>query len=270
MSKYGNVEISDPQFELTNLRQLTFKSPALKSRGDVTIFVPPGCDEVKSLPLVLLLHGVYGSHWCWTMKGGAHLTVLDLIKAKAIDPMVLVMPSDGLWGDGSGYLKHEEVDHESWIMDDVIGCVTEQIPCLDSRSPVFIGGLSMGGYGALRLGAKYADRVAGFSAHSSITRPEQLDRFVEGPFPTYAEALQQKDSMPLYWMEKHKALLPPFRFDCGVSDSLIEENRELHESLTRLGIPHDYHEFAGGHDWSYWREHLSDTLFFFSRVIQKR
>lgn len=41
MSLYRNVELSDPQYETDNLRQLTFNSPALKGRGDVTIFVPP-------------------------------------------------------------------------------------------------------------------------------------------------------------------------------------------------------------------------------------
>ena len=266
MSKYGNVEMSDPQFERENLRHLTFRSPALKGRGDVTVFTPPGCKEGDSLPLVLLLHGVYGSHWCWAMKGGAHLTALNLIESNSIDPMVLVMPSDGLWGDGSGYLKHVEVDYERWIMHDVIGCVTEQISCLDSRSLIFIGGLSMGGYGALRLGAKFASQVAGFSAHSSITRPEQLARFVEGPLSTYGNILLREESLPLYWMEMHKDKVPPFRFDCGTSDSLIEDNREFHEALNHLNIPHEYYEFEGGHDWTYWQEHLAKTLLFFNGV----
>ncbi len=270
MSEYGNVELSDPQYERNHLRYLTFKSPALKRRGDVTIFVPPGCERKERLPVVVLLHGVYGSHWSWSMKGGAHLTALNLIEKQLIEAIVLCMPSDGLWGDGSGYIAHAEADYEGWIMEDVIGCVTEVIPCIDSRSPLFIAGLSMGGYGALRLGAKYAEKVAGFSGHSSITYPGDLARFIEQPLTLYAEALEREDAVPLYWMKRHKEILPPFRFDCGTSDALIEDNRELHQSLVGLDIPHQYFEFEGDHNWNYWQEHVADTLLFFDGVCRSR
>lgn len=270
MSKYGNVELSDPQYERDHLRHLTFKSPALKARGDVTIFVPPGCERADRLPVVLLLHGVYCSHWSWAMKGGAHLTALNLIEKKLIAPTVLIMPSDGLWGDGSAYLNHAEADYERWIIEDVMGCVTDVIPCVDSRSPLFIAGLSMGGYGALRLGAKYAEKVAGFSGHSSITKPDTLEKFIEEPLTLYGEALRREDAFPLYWMNKNRESLPPFRFDCGTSDSLIEDNRELHEELVRLAIPHQYFEFEGEHNWKYWQEHIADTLLFFEGVCRSR
>lgn len=270
MSDYGNVELSDPRYERDHLRQLTFKSPALKARGDVTIFVPPGYEGQEHLSTVLLLHGVYGSHWCWSMKGGAHLTALNLIEKQLIDPVVLLMPSDGLSGDGSGYIAHADADYECWIMEDVLGCATEVLPCIDSQSPLFIAGLSMGGYGALRLGAKYAHEVTGFSGHSSITEPRQLANFIAEPLTAYGEAFAAEDALPLYWMKKHRENLPPFRFDCGTSDALIEGNRELHRALVELDIPHQYFEFEGGHDWNYWQTHIADTLLFFERVCQAR
>ena len=39
-------------------------------------------------------------------------------------------------------------------------------------------------------------------------------------------------------------------------------NRALHAALDARGIEHQYEEFAGGHDWPYWRLHLADTLRF--------
>ncbi len=39
--------------------------------------------------------------------------------------MILAMPSDGLWGDGSGYLWYDGVDYENWIMEDVIEAVVQ-------------------------------------------------------------------------------------------------------------------------------------------------
>lgn len=265
-SKYRNVELSDPAFERDHLRLLTFRSPALRARGDVTMFMPPECPSQRSVPLVVLLHGVYCSHWAWAWKAGAHLTALSLIEKEAIGPMVIAMPSDGLWGDGSGYVAHAQADYEKWIIEDVVGCATEVTPCLDSQSPLFLAGLSMGGYGALRLGAKHAHLVSGFSGLSSITHPSQMARFVEEPLSSYGNALEGKEAEVFYWMEKNRESLPPFRFDCGTSDALIEENRELHRRLIAGGIAHEYFEYEGGHTWDYWREHLAQTLLFFANL----
>ncbi|MDQ3686789.1 MAG: alpha/beta hydrolase-fold protein [Acidobacteriota bacterium] len=263
MGSYRTIELSDPQFEHDHLRLLTFKSPALAGRGDVTIFVPPGCEEREALPLILLLHGVYCSHWAWSLKGGAHLTALKLIGQNLIGPVVIAMPSDGLWGDGTGYVPHQSADYERWIMEDVVGCVTEVLPCLGAQSELFIAGLSMGGYGALRLGARYARRVSGISGHSSLTHSDQLARFVEEPVAA-GEASRGEDMHVLYWMKENKEILPPLRFDCGTSDDLIEENRKLHRALIAHDISHQYFEFEGDHSWPYWREHIKDTLLFFA------
>src|SRR5688500_1282736 len=119
MSSFRTVRCSDPRFEQEHLRFVTFKSPALQGRGDFALFIPPGCSTSVTLPMVVLLHGVYGSHWCWAFAGGAHRTALRLIQEKSIRPMVLAMPSDGLWGDGSGYLRLGRLDYEKWIIEDV-------------------------------------------------------------------------------------------------------------------------------------------------------
>lgn len=270
MANYRYIRFSDPLYERDHLRFMTFYSPALGGRGDVTLFVPPGAETGQNLPLVVLLHGVYSSHWAWSMMGGAHRTTLELIEAGELGPLVVAMPSDGLRGDGSGYLRHDGgADYERWITDDVVGCLTESLPALSSRSPLFLAGLSMGGYGALRLGAKYAGRFAGLSAHSSITHLRQFAAFVEEPLERYGDP-ERVDLDPLYWMERNRAELPPFRFDCGTGDPLIEENRQLHNSLLARDIPHVYEEFEGGHTWDYWREHLRETLRFFSHLLRAR
>lgn len=261
--KYGHIELSLPELSPENLRFLTFKSPALKNRGDVTLFVPDGFEDLRNLSPIMLLHGVYGSHWAWTMKGGVHLTAQRLIDEKRIQPLVIAMPSDGLFGDGSGYFAHNQSDFENWIVKDVIGCVTEVLPCLDSQSKLFIAGLSMGGFGALRLGAKYADKFAGISAHSAFTKAAQLQMFVENPLSDYGE-VDDEELDALFWIKKNRAQLPALRFDCGVDDELIAANRELHRELEINNIAHVYQEFAGGHSWNYWAQHVTDSLLFFA------
>ena len=267
MSRYGKTEWSDPRFEQKNLRFLTFQSPALSGRGDVALFIPEGEDH-RNLPLVVLLHGVYCSHWAWAMKGGAHLTAASMIDAGDIPPMVLAMPSDGLWAEGSAYLPHDRADYESWIVDDVVGCVTNEVPSLGEGSDVFVAGLSIGGYGALRLGAKYPSRFKGISAHSSVSRFEDIERLVT--HRPLAFRFGQPDEWKIeYWMSRNRKFLPPIRFDCGLDDALLDCNRELHEGLSRLGIEHVYDEFPGGHKWPYWAEHLRDTLAFFGGLSSR-
>jgi enterochelin esterase-like enzyme len=263
VSRFGKIELSDPQYERDNLRFLTFNSPAMGGRGDVALFVPPNTDELRDLPLVLLLHGVYCSHWAWAWKGGAHITAAEMIQSGEIPPMILAMPSDGLYAEGSGYLALDSADYESWISDDVVGCVTEILPQLSENSSLFIAGLSMGGYGALRIGAKYATRFNGISGHSSVIKLERLHEIVNRPMP-----LQNghDDSSVLHWLQQNRAQLPPFRFDCGADDHLIESNRQLHQQLLDLNIAHQYQEFPGAHTWPYWTQHLRDTLRFFGNI----
>src|SRR5665213_1064576 len=106
LEKFGRfqpVELSDPSYERDHVRNLTFYSSALRGRADVSLFVPPGCETLSNVPIVLLLHGVYGSHWAWFLNGGAHSTAQQLIANGSIRRMLLVSPSDGLGGDGTGY-----------------------------------------------------------------------------------------------------------------------------------------------------------------------
>lgn len=267
MSRYGKIELSDPLYEQSDLRFLTFNSPALGGRGDVSLFIPADSGEMTSLPLVILLHGVYCSHWAWAMKGGAHLTAAKMIANGEIPPMVLAMPSDGLWGEGSGYLPHDTADFEAWIVEDVIGCVREVVNQVGEKTAVFIAGLSMGGYGALRLGAKYPQKFDGISAHSSVTRGATLQRFVKRePLPFRVNHPDELDAA--YWLIKNQSSLPPVRFDCGLDDALLNDNRQLHKQLQINNIEHQYQEFPGAHKWPYWAEHVKDTLKFFGDIVR--
>lgn len=248
---------------VAGLHLLTVKSTFLKGRADITVYDP--VVDASDLPLVILLHGVYGSHWAWSMHGKAHLTAGEMIRESVIRPMRLVMPSDGLYGDGSGYLPHQDKDYEKWIALEVVDVMTDQFGFDPAKAPVFISGLSMGGFGALRLGAKYSGRFRAVSAHSSITHPDQLALFVEN-FDVLRRNVTEFDGV-LDWMKAHRNQLPPTRFDCGIDDPLIDHNRALHDQLSNLDIPHNYEEFPGGHSWEYWELHLRDSLKFFDRKI---
>lgn len=260
---FRTLELSDPRFEADGLRYITVKTPNLKGRGDVTIWLPP-TDFVKAepIPLVILLHGVYGSHWAWSLKGGAHRTTERMIRNGQIRPVALAMPSDGLWGDGSGYLPHDGHHFDQWILNDVPKLVAQASPLITESAPLFLAGLSMGGFGALRLGAMNPTRFRAMAGLSSITHLDQFAQFVEEPLSLYKQKDLAKESV-LAQLLAHQTQLPSIYFDCGADDPLLEYNRELHLALSKYNIPHTYVEYPGGHEWSYWEAHLADVLLFF-------
>ncbi len=263
--QFRTIEVSDPAFESDNLRFITVKSKNLKGRGDICVFVPP-LENLADVPLVILLHGVYGSAWSWSQQGGAHRTAWELMKNGKIVPMVIAMPSDGLWGDGSGYLSHNQKDFEKWIVDDVPEAIRQTISMVSVSSPLFLSGLSMGGFGALRLGLKYAPKFKAISAHSSITHIDQMALFVEEDLEDYSQIDASEHSV-LGLLDKGLGQPPRIRFDCGTEDPLIEFNRALHRALEKRKIPHVYEEFKGGHEWRYWQKYIFYSFRYFNESI---
>jgi len=264
MNSFRTIELSDSIYE-NSLRFLTIKTPNLKGRGDICLFVPEVEEGITDLPIYILLHGVYGSAWIWAMKGGAAQTAQRLINEAQIKPAIIAMPSDGLWGDGSAYFSHHGKNFDQWIVNDVPLAIIENIPEAGKNSSLCIGGLSMGGYGALMLGARFPEKFKAISGHSSITKLEQMTQFVEEPLEEYTKFCDSPDVIDV--MKKNKSQLPALRFDCGITDNLIEPNRLLHQQLENYNIKHTYQEFDGGHEWSYWQKHVEKTFRFFDQAV---
>ncbi len=265
---FHTVELSDTKCEQDGLRFATVKSRALGGRGDVSFFVPRA-ERIDTL--LILLHGVWGSHWVWPFKGNAHRIAQKLIADQTIAPLAIAMPSDGLLRDGSGYLTWPDgPDIERWIVDEVPALARLAVPALRHDASLAIAGLSMGGYGALRLGAKYATSFCAIAAHSAITDVEDFTSFVEEPLSAYLACAPREELDTAYWIRRHRDTLPPLQFDCGTEDALLKSNRRLHDELANAGVAHSYVEHPGGHEWTYWQHHLADTLRHVDRHCRSR
>jgi enterochelin esterase-like enzyme len=133
---------------------------------------------------------------------------------------------------------------------------------------LFIAGLSMGGFGALRLAGKYPQRFLAAAGHSSVTEAAQMDVLMAENRAGWASA--PVDNSVLAALQGAHGPLPALRFDCGRGDALLlEANRQLHAELQAAGIAHEYAEHDGGHDWTYWSKHLADTLRFFGETLKR-
>lgn len=257
---FRTLEKSNPRYGFKNLQFVTVKSTHLKGRGDICFYKPEKCPA--DTPVVILLHGVYGSAWSWPLCSGVHEQAERAILAGQLAPMILAMPSDGLWGDGSGYVPHRDQDFEQWIVQDVPQAAREAYPdAVSAESRFFIAGLSMGGYGALRIGSSYPHIFSAFAGLSSITTIDEFSLFVEEELSAYRWAAPH-DLLASFLANKEK--LRPFRFDCGRGDLLLKFNRKLHSDLEEAGIYHTYREYTGEHNWDYWKNNILETLLFFN------
>lgn len=263
---FATIERSDPGIAADGLEFVTVKSRALGRRADVTLYVPPAARDIAGLPVAVLLHGVYGSHWAWALKGAAHRTAARLTAEGALPPMALLMPSDGLWGDGSGYVLHDDHDPERWIVEEMPALARAIVAGCNVRSPLLVAGLSMGGFGALRLAGKYPQRIAAAASLSAVTHAGQFDALIEEGRGAWST--DPADRGVLAALTGATSPLPPLRIDCGLDDPYLAANRELHRGLQRAGVAHQYFEGSGGHDWAYWSATLQHTLRFFGDVLQ--
>lgn len=261
MKKFRTIEISNPEFKSNHLRFLTVKSKNLKGRGDIIVCEPE--KRQVNVPVIMMLHGVYGSAWSWPLQSGVHLQVREMIRKKVIPPVMLAFPSDGLWGDGSGYVPHHGCNFEKWIAEDVPQVIIEQFADVTEESKFFITGLSMGGFGALKIGAKYHDRFTAFSGHSSITNLQQMKLFAEEDIKHYLQKNERENDV-FETLVHYKEKMGDFRFDCGKNDLLFKSNKELHRKLKKAKIVHDFEEFDGSHEWPYWEKHISRSVLFFT------
>ena len=262
---FRTIRTSDHRFSQAGLTFTVVKSQSLGRRVDTTMYVPEQCKGLSGVPVIVLLHGVYGSHWSWALNAGAHVSLQEMMDDSMIAPFVLVMPSDGLWGDGSAYVKQDEADYEAWVAQELPALVRGEVACVDDDSQYFVSGLSMGGWGALWLGIRNPDVFSGISAHSAITSLTEMKQFVEEDWSAWIDKNPVHSIVELLKMNKDR--MPPMRFDCGTSDPLLEGNRQLNTYLKASGRDFIYEEFEGGHEWPYWETHVKQSYQFFNQLL---
>jgi len=206
-------------------------SAALDRAVTYTALVP----QAGTPPFAVLyqLHGMNDDHRAWLEKSNFLRHVDGL-------PLVVVMPS----GENSYYVG----PWEKLVTEDIPAHVARTFRVREGRAA--IGGLSMGGYGAIRLGLLYPHLYGSIFAHSSRLK-------------------ESADDHDVGWIAESadRATLPALAFDCGVDDHLIDDSRRFHARLEALGLPHQYREHAGAHTWDYWDEHVREALAWHVRVL---
>jgi putative tributyrin esterase len=250
------------------LAQLSFFSNVLRMHVSANVLLPDqGSDKGPNIGkgpfhVLYLLHGLSDDHSIWLRRTRIEHYLRD-------KNLIVVMPQ-GFRGfytnnsDGPAYADY--------IVKDIVGETERLFPAIRKREGRHIGGLSMGGYGALRIALGFPGMFESAHSHSGALlypnrgAPRESSLFGTHEYPqifgetsaigTHHDLLHLAASYP-----KNKPL-PRISIDCGTEDFLLDDNRKSAALFKKLKIKHTYKEHPGSHNWDYWDQHIQTALEF--------
>ena len=231
-------------------------------------FLKKDVPETKEFRTLYLLHGYSGYCDDWAL--GSRIQEFAMRHNLAV-----VMPSGG----NSFYVDNQIGEkYGEFIGRELVEFTRKMLPLSHRREDTLIGGLSMGGYGALRNGLKYAGTFGTIIALSSALITDAVAechgdmKGAPEPKEYYVSVFGDPDRLlgsdkdPKALAKDLKASgkpVPRIYMACGTEDFLLAPNRDMHETLEKLGIPVTYEEGPGIHDWNFWNPHIERALNWF-------
>ena len=178
--------------------------------------------------------------------------------------LAVIMPS----GDNAFYVDGitPNNDYGTFIGEELVYISRKMFPLSRQREDTFIAGLSMGGYGAVRNGLKYAETfgcIAGLSSALHILDEDAENVAGESGIFGDMKKARKSDKNPAVLLDgfrtngKH---IPKSYLACGLQDSLIDANRRYRDLFQKAGADITYVEVAGGHDWEFWDRQIKKVI----------
>jgi putative tributyrin esterase len=234
------------------LRDVAFFSQALHRDMQYRVLGPAELADIQTLPVVYLLHGGGGGYRDWSNYSD--------VAEFASHGLLLVMPQ----GDYSYYTNaalRPRDRYEDYIIHDLPADVARRFPVRNDRKGQAIVGISMGGFGAIKIGLDHPDMFAFVGALSPAIdaprrrftwrRVDQSRYFREIFGPDDSDVRHSNDPF-LMASRVDPAKAPFFYITCGKEEGLLAPNREFAALLDRYRLAHDFHIVPGGHDWNAW------------------
>lgn len=255
--------------------QSEYFSSAMGGFRSFTAILPIDLPPTESLPpryaggpwpTLYLLHGFSGSRNDWLKNS-------PIENLAAQYGLAVIMPD----GDNRFYLDNPEtgVRCGEMIGRELIEVTRGMFSLSPRREDTLIGGLSMGGYGAIRNGLKYRDTFSAILAFSSALI---VNRFASGELEKHPEMGVPASYYTSVFGPREKVLgsdmdpaalaeaalkennCPSLFLACGSEDFLFPANMELHEALSSMNYPHQWWVEPGVHNFDFWNRAISAGL----------
>ncbi len=246
--------------------QCSFHSDALGMGCSMNVIIPQpsttmiGMDSAagvrKDYRVLYLLHGCSDDHSIWSRRTSIERYV-------AGQDLVVVMPcahrsfyTDMIHGG----------KYWTFISEELPRIVQGMFPVSTKREDTFVAGLSMGGYGTLKLLLNKPECYAGGAALSSVTDIAWHERVLTAEWKNIFGSMEQvKGSInDLFGVAKKLAASngpkPKIFQCCGTEDGLYQDNVRFRDHVEKLGLPLEYKEYPGNHSWEFWDAHIVEGL----------
>jgi S-formylglutathione hydrolase FrmB len=247
--------------------QVSFFSECLSRSVPLQVLIPADSGEAPAeggrlYKTLYLLHGYSGSSCCWLLNGQ-----VNELSGQYDLAVVMMSGSNGFYLDQS-YMGGK---YSTYVGQELVSFTRKLFPLSHERRDTIIGGMSMGGYGALYNAFRYSgvfghaislggtvnmDRLFG----KGLTSEEEAGQTrLAGTYFGDLEKARESDKNPEVAARRlleSGAPLPELYLACGTDDLLCEDNRSFSAYLRSIGFPHIYEEGPGAHEWAVWQTYL--------------
>lgn len=239
---------------------IPYYSTALKRDRRMHVYTPPGYQAGRDrYPVFYLLHGAGDTDAAWPGVGRAGFILDNLIAARKVKPMIVVMPAGhtnppaaGRGAAGGAAAPSATDEFVADFLTDVLPYIEKNYRVIAERHSRAIAGLSMGGNQTLYIAVPHLEKFAYVGVFSSGL----LGGGGRGAAPAaFGSAFEERYKAALGNAALRKGL-KVFWFATGKDDGLIGTTRQTVDLFTKHGFAPVFKETAGGHTWLNWRDYL--------------
>ena len=239
-------------------------APTLDIHTSYRIMLPPGYDATaRRYPVLYMLHGVAGDSSEWQSIG--LLEAADrMIQRGEIDPFVIVLPNGG-----ANYWVNQATGARwaDYVVKDVVRQIDREYRTIASPQGRAVGGLSMGGEGALRIALTNPSVFGTAAAHSPSLRTA-FDQFAPELQALFGDEATWRTVTPLWLvLDTDSAYGLNLAVDIGEDDPWRPNVELLHQRMVERGISHRFEVLPGEHAAEYWIDNVDHYLAFYSSAF---
>ncbi|NLY18774.1 MAG: esterase family protein [Clostridiaceae bacterium] len=239
--------------------QCNFESSVLGLQCSMNVIMPQynRFSDGRGHSVLYLFHGLSDDHTIWMRRTSIERYVEGM-------GLAVIMPA----ADRSFYTDMRYGNkYWTFISEELPAVVKSLFPVSDKREDTFVAGLSMGGYGAMKLALNFPERYAAAASLSGVMdivermkEPDLPDaEYIYGPEPK----LKGTNNDLFYLAEKIASSdgFKPKLYQCvGLEDVFHECNVRFHNFCRKLSLDTTYEEEHGYHDWYFWDKKIQSVL----------
>jgi S-formylglutathione hydrolase FrmB len=242
------------------MRDVAFHSASLNREMPYRVVLPASISPGSKLPVIYLLHGGDGGFRDWS-------NYTDVARF-AEHGLILVMPDAG----NSYYTnsaEHPQERYEDYIVRDLISDVETRFPVASDRAHRAILGISMGGFGAIKLSLHHLELFSfagGLSSAIDVpNRPFSVMRIGQwrqhrAIFGAWGSPTRRDNDPFVLARTVDPVTSPYFYLTCGDAEGLLPANRSFAHLLDERHFHYEFHVVPGGHNWNQWNACLEDCF----------